>query len=161
VCDPFAAPESHVDLTRPPPRRACTQQRAPAERPLNLEPLPPPPPSPRRGAVAEFPFVVGQKVMVRHDGGPRFFRGVIKAVHLDPPGTFGVAYDDDDHEEFVAGSLIKRALPPFDVDFGRNGTHRGTVIEQVGDDVKIEWRPVHLKRGEKEEPEFEERSLGA
>ena len=97
--------------------------------------------------------------MAQHDGGPRFFRGAITAAHLNPPGTFGVAYDDDDYEEFVAGSLIKPALTPFDVDFGRNGTHRGTVIEQVGNDVKIEWRPVHLKQGEKEEPEFEERSL--
>ncbi len=97
--------------------------------------------------------------MARHDGGPRFFRGTITAVRSDPPFTFDVDYYDDDREEAVAGSLIKRALPSFDVDFGRNGTHRGTVIEQVGDDVKIEWRPVHLKQGEKEEPEFEERSL--
>ena len=161
VCDPFAAPESHVDLTRPPPRRACTQQRAPAARPRDLEPLPPPlPPSPpRRGAAAAFPFVVGQKVMAQHDGGLRFYRATITAVRSDPPSTFDVDYYDDDQEEAVAGSLIKRALPPFDVDFGGKGKHRGTVIEEDGDGVTIEWRPVHLKRGEKEAPEVEERSL--
>jgi hypothetical protein len=97
--------------------------------------------------------------MVRHDGGPRFFRGTITAVRDDPPGTFGVAYDDGDHEEFVAGSSIKRASPAFDVDFGKNGKHRGIVMEQDSNGVTIEWRPVHLKRGEKETPEVEERSL--
>ena len=159
VCDPFAAPE-HVDITRQPPRRTCTQP-APAVRPRKLAPLPPPPPSPppRRGASVGSSFVVGQKVMVRHDGGPRFFRGTITAVRSDPPFTFDVAYDDGDHEEAVADSLIKRALPSFDVDFGKNGKHRGTVIEEDGDGVTIEWRPVHLKRGEKEAPEVEERSL--
>ena len=160
VCDPFAAPESHVDLTRPPPRRACTQQRAPAERPRNLKPLPAPlPPSPpRRRAAAASPFVVRQEVMAQHDGGLRFYRATITAVRSDPPSTFDVDYYDDDQEEAVVGSLIKRALPPFDVDFGRKGKHRGTVIEEDGDGVTIQWRPVHLKRGEKETPEVEERS---
>ena len=43
---------------------------------------------------------------------------------------------------------VDDATPPFDVDFGEKGKHRGTVIEEDGDGVTIEWRPVHLKRGE-------------
>ena len=38
VCDPFAAPASHCDMTRAPPRRTCTQP-ASATRPRSLEPL--------------------------------------------------------------------------------------------------------------------------